>query len=159
MRARSSAGAAGLATVLIVLVGLVAGSFWLYHRYHHDRSVAAYCNVFYGQGSAIRSEYSNVNAQSDPIGALGAIFSAPDQLANFFGQLENVAPMTIEPDVATIHQAFQQEANELTSDPVEALLGGLVVGAATSGASNRVNQWTLQNCGPPPGNGTTDTTG
>jgi hypothetical protein len=145
--------------VLIVLVALVGGGYWLYHRYHHDRSAAAYCGVFYGQGSVIRSEYSNVNAQSDPIGALGAIFSAPDQLADFFGQLENVAPMTIEPDVATIQQAFQQEANELTSDPVEALLKGLVDGEATSGASDRTNQWTLQNCGAPLGKSPTATTG
>ena len=151
MVTRSSAGAAGVATLLLVLAVLVGGGVWAYEHFHHDRSVEAYCAVFYGEGGQIRSEYTGLNSQSDPIDSLGAILSAPSQISGFFQQLENVAPMSIEPDVAILQQAFQQEANDLISDPIGGLLGGLEDSAATNAAANSVNQWTLQNCGPPPG--------
>jgi hypothetical protein len=149
--------AAGVAIVSLAALG--GGGFWLYHHYHHDRSVSAYCNVFYGQGEALRSEYQGIGAQSDPIDDLGAIFSAPSQLANFLGQLANVAPMTIEPDVVIIQQAFAKEATQLTSNPIAALVDGLGDGAASNDAVNQVNQWTLQNCGAPPGSGASNTSG
>lgn len=117
------------------------------------RSVAAYCHVFYGTGAKLRDSYASATYANDPLQALGTILSAPSQLANFLGQLAAVAPMIIEPAVATLQQAFQEEAGEAggaVSDPLGALFGGLVAGMASEQAAQEVTQWTLAHCGPPP---------
>lgn len=124
------------------------------------RSAAAYCQVFYGEGSKLRATYSSADA-NDPLQALGTILSAPSQLASFLGQLEAVAPGTIEPAVATLQQAFQEEANEegdAATDPIGALFGGLVAGLSSQQAAQEVTQWTFRHCGAPPGSSSQSTT-
>jgi hypothetical protein len=75
-------------------------------------------------------------------------------MATFFGQLDAVAPQSIEPDVAQIQQAFQQEINNAGQDitnPIAGLIGGLASSIETAPAWTAVNNWTNANCGPPPG--------
>jgi hypothetical protein len=119
-----------------------------------SRSVAAYCRTFYQQGTQFRSEFMNANSSSDPLSGVVDLISAPAQLANFFGDLAEVAPTSIEPQVAQIQAAFQQEVNGATSDltnPLGGLIGAFASAIETGPAWEAVNNWTDTNCGPPPG--------
>jgi hypothetical protein len=121
-----------------------------------ERSVANYCHYFYGAGSTLRNQYihAGANTNSDPLATLGLVLGAPGQLANFFNQLAKRAPEEIAGDVQTIASAFQKEFDQEGSDlmdPLGGLASGLVDGLSSAGAYNRVDTWTTQNCGPPPG--------
>lgn len=121
-----------------------------------ERSVASYCHYFYGAGSALRSQYiqADANTNSDPLRTLGLALGAPGQLASFFTQLAKRAPEEIAGDVQTIATAFQKESDQEGSDltdPFGGLASGLVVGVSAAGAYDRVDSWTTQNCGRPPG--------
>jgi hypothetical protein len=120
------------------------------------RSVAAYCHTFYQQGTQLRNQWQGVgnNMNRDPLGALVSLVAAPSQMATLFGQLDEVAPQSIEPDVAQIQQALQQEVNNAGQDitnPIVGVIGGLASSIATAPAWTAVNHWTDTNCGPPPG--------
>jgi hypothetical protein len=117
------------------------------------RSVAAYCETFYRQGTALRDQWAG-SSNRDPLDALLTLFEAPQQLELFFARLDSVAPGSIEPDVAAVQQAFKQEVSSLGSaatNPLGGILGGLVSGIANAPAFQAVDNWTSQNCGPPPG--------
>jgi hypothetical protein len=117
------------------------------------RSVAAYCQVFYGQGAQVRNNLAPTN-DSDPFEVLGSLVDAPSELANFFGQLDAVAPASIEPDVAAMQHTFQQEAGEqsnVATDPLDDIVGGLLGGLGSQQAAQAVTTWTLHHCGRPPG--------
>ena len=120
------------------------------------RSTAAYCHTFYQQGTQLRNQWQGVdkNMNQDPLGGLLSAVTIPSQLATFFGQLDTVAPLSIEPDVAQIQQAFQQEVNNAGRDitnPIAGLIGGFASSFETAPALTAVNNWTNTNCGPPPG--------
>ena len=120
-----------------------------------SRSVAAYCSYFYGEGGQLRERWiqSSGNAK-DPIGAMAAVFADIPEAANFLHQLSLRAPEEIAPDVQSLADALShisEQAGTAASDPLGALAGGLMEGLATSGAEQRVNEYTTQNCGPPPG--------
>jgi hypothetical protein len=57
------------------------------------RSVSAYCQTFYEQGTQFRNEYikADANMSQDPLAGLAAVITAPTQLAVFFGRLDAVA--------------------------------------------------------------------
>jgi hypothetical protein len=120
------------------------------------RSAAAYCHYFYGQGGPLRNhwiEASNRNSQ-DPFAELSSVFADLPEAANFMHQLSLRAPETIAPEVQALATGFQQVASQMggaASDPLGALAGGFVLGMETSEAEQRVNKYTLQHCGPPPG--------
>ncbi|TFV88575.1 hypothetical protein [Blastococcus sp. CT_GayMR16] len=123
------------------------------------RSVEAYCETFYGEGQELRQQWIDAGNTEDPFAAMGTIFSAPRDLAAFFDRLEKVAPDDIQPDVAQLRDAFQQQADSMGdtaagmfSNPLGTALGSLAAGMSTSGASQRVDAYTLENCGPPPTN-------
>lgn len=120
------------------------------------RSVAAYCSYFYGEGGQLRQRFieSSGNAKQDPLGAMAAVFADIPEAANFLHQLSLRAPEEIAPDVQSLAEALNHIAEQqgnAASDPLEALAGGLMQGLAASGAEQRVNQYTKQHCGPPPG--------
>jgi hypothetical protein len=118
-----------------------------------DRSVAAYCTAFYQQGTKFRSQYEDPNSKN-PLNLIVSLISAPQQLATFFGNLAEVAPNSISPQVSQIQNAFQQEANNMGRDatnPLGGLISGVVSSIETGPAFQAVNTWTDTNCGPPPG--------
>ena len=120
------------------------------------RSVAAYCSYFYGQGSILRNQWMQAgnNANQDPLGALGSVLGAPNQLANFFHELSLRAPESIADDVQTLSDSYKQLADSEGQDvmnPVGGIASGFVNALATAPASERVDKFTLDNCGPPPG--------
>jgi len=119
-------------------------------------SVAAYCQTFFQKGTQLRNQFRNSdnNMSQDPLSGIVSLLTAPSQLATFFAELQAVAPSSIEPQVAQIQQAFQQEANSAgqdASDPLGGLIGGLASAVETGPAWSAVNSWTDANCGPPPG--------
>ncbi|MGY1728095.1 hypothetical protein ACI79J_14090 [Geodermatophilus sp. SYSU D01062] len=143
---------------VVTFGGLVAVSVTL-TACGQGRSVEAYCDVFYGEGQELRDAWTQAGNTDDPLAGMAAMFSAPRDLATFFGRLAEVAPDEIEPDVAALHDAFQEQADslgsqagELMDNPLGALAGAFAAGLSTSGAEQRVNQYTLDNCGPPPTN-------
>jgi hypothetical protein len=140
-------------TAVLVSTTLLAGAILVAGCGGSSRSVSAYCKTFYGQGSALRQQWLQADQQTsaDPLDALGQIFAAPQELANFFNRLDAVAPSDIEPDVKLIGQTFSAEASSLSSgNVIQSLASGLVSSVTSEGAFNAVNQWTLTNCGPPP---------
>jgi hypothetical protein len=120
-----------------------------------SRSVAAYCSYFYGTGGQLRNRWIRASkaAGQDPFAAMSSVFADLPEAANFLHQLSLRAPEDIAPDVQTLADALGRipgQAGSAATDPLGALAGGLVNGLATSGAEQRVNQYTLQHCGGPP---------
>src|SRR6266545_4079134 len=119
------------------------------------RSVAAYCKTFYGEGSKIRAQSEDAVRSNNSIEQMATVFEAPSQLYQFFKKLDDVAPEDIQPDVETLRDAFKQQADSIggdAGDPIGGMVGGLARGLASAGATQRVDKWTLDNCGPPPSN-------
>jgi hypothetical protein len=84
---------------------------------------------------------------------LATLIAAPQELATFFARLDKVAPDDIEPDVAVLQNAFQQESNNLGAtalNPLNGLVQGLATGLGSSASYTRVDTWTTQHCGKPP---------
>jgi hypothetical protein len=120
-----------------------------------SRSVAAYCSYFYGRGGQLRHRWleSSQSGSSDPIAALAGTFAAIPEAASFLHGLAQRAPDDIAPDVETLAQALDRitgQAGSGAADPVGALASGLATGLATTGAEQRVNEYTIRNCGAPP---------
>jgi hypothetical protein len=119
------------------------------------RSVASYCSYFYGEGTQLGNRFiksSNANSQ-DPFAELSSVFADVPEAASFLHQLSLRAPQEIAPDVQVLAQAlenFAAQAGSGASDPLGALASGMVDGLETSGAEQRVNEYTLQHCGKPP---------
>jgi hypothetical protein len=100
-----------------------------------------------------RRRSNNANAQ-DPFAELSSIFADTPEALNFLNQLSVRAPEEIAPDVKMLAEALKHisaDAGSAASDPLGALASGLVDGQETSGAERRVNEYTLRNCGKPPG--------
>jgi hypothetical protein len=121
-----------------------------------NRSVDAYCRTFYATANQIVAQYTKVDKAipSNPFAALGSLLNSPNVLAQFFTRLEQVAPTTIEPSVATLQRSFAKESTiegQALSDPLAALGEGFLNGLSSMGASTQVTHWTTSHCGPPPG--------
>lgn len=148
---RASASAASLLVLAMLAPGLGGCS-----TDSSARSVSAYCKTFYQRGTEFRSQFqgSGANGSQNPLKAIVSLITVPAQLADFFGALDKVAPPDIEPQVAQIQQAFQNEIDNATKDitnPVGGFIEGLASAIETGPAWNAVNNWTDANCGPPPG--------
>jgi len=141
-------------TVVAVLI-VICSSVALLACGNGSRSTAAYCSYFYGQGSQLRNRWilSTNKAGQNPLAALSSVFADLPEAANFLHQLSLRAPETIAPEVQVLADALKripEQVGGAATDPLGALAGGLVNGLETSGAEQRVNAFTLQNCGAPP---------
>jgi hypothetical protein len=135
--------AAGVAITLVMVI---------FHPFGSQRSVEAYCKTFYGYGKEIRDRGMAANRSQDPVRMLQTLASTPRDLYALFDRLQKVAPDEIEPDVATLRDAFKRQADSLGSDaghPFAGLFQGLMMGLATAPAEQRVDDWTKRNCGDP----------
>jgi len=142
-------------TVLTALI-VTASSVALAACGSPTRSVASYCSYFYGEGSQLRNRWiqSDNKAGHNPFSALSSVFSALPEAASFFHELSLRAPESIAPDVQILAEAFKripEQAGAAATNPLGALAGGLVNGLGASGSEQRVNAFTLQHCGAPPG--------
>ena len=152
MKLRGATGALLVAVAMLLLTAVAFGGC----SSASPSSVAAYCHTFYQQGTQLRNQWQSVdnNMNQDPLEGIVTVIAVPGQLASFFGQLEAAAPSSIEPEVAQIQQAFQNEVNDAgqnVTDPIAGLIGGLASSIETAPAWTAVNNWTEANCGPPPG--------
>lgn len=118
-----------------------------------ERSEASYCKTFYEEGEQFRRTYQNIDPDSDPVAAAIVLLGAPQEAALFFGKLRKVAPDQIEPDVAVMQSTLQRVSDNLgknATDPIAAMIEAIAVSASTKGSEERINAFTLANCGPPP---------
>ncbi len=120
--------------------------------------MAAYCSYFYGEGSQLRERFiqSSKAASQDPFAELSSVFADLPEAASFMHQLSLRAPEAIAPDVQVLAEALKrlpEQAGGAATDPFGALTGGVVDGLQTSGAEQRVNEYTEQHCGAPPTGG------
>lgn len=134
----------------IILVGLSAGL--LAGCGGPTRSVASYCNYFRTEGNNLRQHYAPLahDASSNPLQAIAMLLTSPKDLANFFHQLSLRSPSSITGDLEVLSEAYQREANEQSQaiiDPLAGLAGGLVNGLSSAPAAERVNTFTIRNCG------------
>lgn len=118
-----------------------------------ERSVAAYCSYFYGEGERLRANQANVNTEN-PITGLASVLGDIPETADFLHNLALRAPEEISPEVESLADSLDHLSGNMgaaASDPFGALAGGLMEGLAASGSEHRVNEYTLKHCGPPPG--------
>lgn len=123
-----------------------------------ERSAAAVCKVWDTQGLALHEKFEHADSGANSaggvglIGALIAIFGAPNDLATLMQQMADVAPSNVEPDFKALASAFKKlsdsESKALT-DPLGALGSNLVESFAISGSYNRVNAFLGSHCGIP----------
>jgi hypothetical protein len=137
----------GTVVVSVVLAGCGGGT---------SRSVAAYCSYFYGEGTQLRDRFIKSSSADgkDPFAALSSVFADLPEAANFLHQLSLRAPEEIAPEVQVLAKALENvaaQSGSSASDPLGALGSALVGGVETAGAEQRVNAYTLQHCGTPPG--------
>jgi hypothetical protein len=117
-----------------------------------SRSVASYCSYLYGEGGKLRGRWEHAAASQDPLGALGTIFSVPQELADFFHQLSLRAPDAIVVDVEGLAQSYQRVADQQgqnAGNPLAGLASGLVTGLSSVRAERHFNYYSLQHCGRP----------
>jgi hypothetical protein len=141
---------------VIVVLAVTSSSLVLAACGGPTRSTASYCSYFYGHGSQLRNRWlqSTNQAGQDPFAALSSVFADLPEAASFLHQLSLRAPESIAPDVQVLADALKrtsEQAGAAATNPLGALAGGLVDGLETSGAEQRVNAFTVQNCGAPPG--------
>jgi hypothetical protein len=129
------------------------------------RSVAAFCHVYWTTGRKMVDTFSkdtNLSphaSASQFLGALASLVDSPKMLATWFTKLEQVAPTTIEPAVATIQQSYAKaaateptQAEAMVANPLGALAGGLVGALQQYPAATKFTSWTAKHCGSsPPG--------
>lgn len=142
------------AAMTVVVLGVLASA-----GCGPQRSVAAYCKTFYGEGQKIRTQAQQAATSNDPLQQLAEVLGSPAQLYQLFKKLDKVAPDDIQPDVETLRDSFKQQADSLGGatgslfdNPFGGLVSGLVRGLSTAGAAQRVDSWTQAHCGPPPNN-------
>lgn len=138
----------------VVVVVLVTG---IYHFTQPERSVANYCNTFQTEGDKLHQQWaleskqaSNAGGLGGIIGNLGIVASAPNDIANFFDKLDKVAPDDIEPDIATLRDAYKKDSDVATNMAGGNILGGLAQGfmlsLSSKSAEDHVNTYTSTNC-------------
>ncbi|MBX6388683.1 MAG: hypothetical protein IRZ08_06735 [Frankia sp.] len=111
-----------------------------------------YCDTFWSQVESFQSQMEGAQ-DADALTQVAAVVAAPQELATMFGRLAKVAPEEIEPDVAVIRDAFQEQADNMGdtfSDPFGTLLSGLLSSAQIEGSWQRVDDFTIENCGTNP---------
>lgn len=126
------------------------------------RSVANYCSTFYGEGEKFRQSAYDAQESGDDLAVVSSLLGAPAQLASFFEKLEAVSPDEIQPDVAQMRDVYKKisdQVGEGATTDVYAILGqlagGIVLGLSVRAAEQRINEYTLANCGPPPSSAST----
>jgi hypothetical protein len=141
---------------LLAVLVLVPGAALLAGCGGPTRSVASYCSYFYGEGGQLRERWikSSDSDSNNPFGELSSVFADLPEAASFMHELSLRAPETIAPDVQTLSEAVKRVSEQMgaaATDPLGALAGGVMDGMETSGAEQRVNAYTEQHCGAPPG--------
>lgn len=119
------------------------------------RTVKSFCSTYESGKEQLLQQWSqqenqNSDSFSKLVNGFATVAGEPADLANLFGKLDNVAPNDIEPDVATLRDAFKKESDAMDSMAGGNILGGLgsglMLGLSTQGAFNRVGVYITKNC-------------
>ncbi len=120
------------------------------------RSASAYCSYFYGEGAALRERFIRASEKdaSDPVAGLASVFADLPEAASFMHQLALRAPEEIAPQLEALAKDLEGATGQIGSAAANPAgsIGSLFASAlASSGAEQRINEYTLHHCGPPPG--------
>jgi hypothetical protein len=120
------------------------------------RGVSSYCSYFYGEGATLRERFIRASAKdaNDPIAGLAGVFADLPEAASFMHGLAQRAPDEIAPQLEVLAKNLEGavgQAGSAASNPAGSI-GSLFASAlASGGAEQRINEYTLKHCGPPPG--------
>lgn len=117
-----------------------------------ERSASAYCETYREGFQDIRRQYPQIDQyeSANPIQTLVALPSALGDIAALIGEMAEAAPDEIQGDVERVHENFRTQAEaveRVASDPIAGLAGVLTRGLMDSGAFERMDKYTLANCG------------
>jgi hypothetical protein len=138
----------GASSALVIVIVLGAG-IPLTACSSNPRSAAAVCHVWTTQAVPLHDQYAKDSSAGLSLASIIDLVGVPDQLANLMGSMGAVAPEPIEGDFQILQSAFQKEASSMgqaVTDPLGALVGGVVNGLSTAGSYTRVNQYIEDNC-------------
>ncbi len=119
------------------------------------RTVANFCSTYESGKQQLLQQWSKEENQGNDsfsklVRGFATVAGEPTDLVNFFGKLDGVAPGNIEPDIATIKTAFQNENSAMSTAASGNFLGGLgsglMAGFQSQGAFERVNDYIKKNC-------------
>ncbi len=122
-----------------------------------SRSTASFCDEFQSRAIELHDKYkAEVRAsdpKGDPLGSLlrltATALEAQGDMVSLFDALDQRAPDSIEPDVATMRDSLKSQAEAMrnaASDPLGALGGGLIAGLQAMGSAKRVDTFIASNC-------------
>ncbi len=159
-RVRAWRGATALVSaILIVTVGVGCGgggSRSASSTSVGSRNVTAYCSYFYGEGTALRERMIRSSARDadNPITGLAGVFADMPEAASFMHGLAQRAPEEIAPQIEVLAKALEGAVGQIgsaASNPAGSVGSLIASSLESSGAEQRINEFTLQHCGPPPG--------
>lgn len=119
------------AVIVVILVILT-----VVHLTQPKRSIDAYCQVYKQEKSRLSAMSNNSNPY--PSGVFNVSVNDAGEIATSFGRLDRVAPSTIEPNVKTLQNLYQDIHNNPSHAINDSLSGG--------SADDNLKQWTQQNC-------------
>ncbi len=90
---------------------------------------------------------------SDPIAGLAGVFADLPEAASFMHQLALRAPKEIAPQLEVLAKDLEGATGQIgsaASNPAGSIGSLFATALASSGAEQRINEYTLKHCGPPP---------
>lgn len=118
-----------------------------------ERSPEAYCKAFYDRAAPLRKSFVETNKEgvndSNFLGALVQLISAPGDLANIFDGMVDHAPDDIQAETKAVRDSFkklQDNLGDSVTNPLGALGANLVNGMSVSGSLSKVDAYLQQHC-------------
>jgi len=115
------------------------------------RTPEAYCRAFYEKGVTLHDEYQQAsdNMETDLLGGMITLFSAPGDLATLLDDMAAHAPDEIRSDTEAVRDAFKKQQDSMgdaLTNPLGALGSGLATALTTSGSFRRVDEYLGEHC-------------
>lgn len=113
------------------------------------RSVEAYCGVIAEHKERYLAAMGEVNAGDNPLAGMVGMVSALGDLNRMWEEAAKVAPEEIQADVEAVRDAWASQfeaAERAASDPLGGLASALMTGLQAAAATQRVDEYTAQNC-------------
>ena len=134
---------------LCVLAAAVVGACLVTGCSSPAPTAADFCQTLAQQKAQYLSSYGNISG-GNALEDLAKAISAVGQWVPIFEALQQNSPPAIEPQVANIVDSLKQEQQQVAnegSDPLGALVGGLMTGLESSGSWQQVSNYISANCG------------
>jgi hypothetical protein len=117
-----------------------------------ERSTAAYCKKYESGFAKIKADYPKIDQyeNTNPVELLLTLPSAMGDITALIGDMSEVAPDEIQTDVERVHENLkkgQDSTGDIISSPIAGLASAFSRALTDSGAFNRMDAFTLKNCG------------